>query len=55
MVGTPDALKGACPVWGGLEGDRRKVWRLHSTPLQATPGSAVGCAQAWRCTAPRRA
>ena len=23
LAGTPDALKGACPVWGGLEGDRR--------------------------------
>ena len=22
MVGTPDVLKGACPVWGGLGGNR---------------------------------
>jgi len=21
-IGTPDALKGACPVWEGLEGNR---------------------------------
>ena len=20
QIGTPDALKGACPVWGGLDG-----------------------------------
>jgi hypothetical protein len=34
MVGTPDALKGACPVWGGLGGDEqlKAAPRRHSTP-----------------------
>jgi len=35
QCGTPDALKGACPVWGGLGGNRRKVWRPRSTPSHA--------------------
>jgi len=38
MVGTPDALKGACPVWGGLGGNRRRkgARRLRSTPVACT-------------------
>ena len=35
QCGTPDALKGAWPVWGGLGGNRRKVWRPRSTPSHA--------------------
>src|SRR5262249_29248991 len=33
QIGTPDALKGACPVWEGLGGNRhlKGARRLHST------------------------
>jgi len=40
QIGTPDALRGACPVWEGLGGNRhpKGARRPHSTsssPYQA--------------------
>src|SRR5205823_8762144 len=40
---TPDARKGACPVWGGLGGSRRYrgARRLHSPPSPCCPHLGV--------------
>ena len=38
LVGTPDARKRACPVWGGLGGNRpEEARRLRSTPSVCCP------------------
>ena len=57
QCGTPDALKGAWPVWGGLGGNRRKVWRPRSTPSPArvsTEGCDMPSSQSWLCEASRK-